>query len=115
MRNRVWLLGALVLILLSFISADIVWQGKRVAAWPAAAMPSSKANAHYLAKTTATTTSSHYAAPKGKVYGLTLLVDFSDNTAPFTTSEISDWLNKEGFDRRSEEHTSELQSPDHLV
>ncbi len=99
MRNRVWLLGVLVLIFPSFLFADIVWQGKRVGAWPAEAMPSSKANAHYLAKTTATTTSSHYAAPKGKIYGLTLLVDFSDNTAPFTTSEISDWLNKEGFDR----------------
>lgn len=97
MRNKIGILSVSMLLLPSFLFADIVWQGKRVAAWPAEAMPSSKANSHYLAKTTATTTSSHYAAPKGKIYGLTLLVDFSDNVAPFTTSEISDWLNKEGF------------------
>jgi M6 family metalloprotease-like protein len=42
---------------------------------------------------------SHYAAPKGKVYSLTLLVDFSDKAAPVTVSEVEDWLNKEGFNR----------------
>ena len=52
-----------------------------------------------LMKATATTTQSHYAAPKGKIYSLTLLVDFSDKTAPVTVSEVEDWLNKEGFNR----------------
>ncbi len=42
---------------------------------------------------------SHYSSPKGKIYGLTLLVDFSDQAAPVTKEEISDWLNKEGFNR----------------
>ena len=50
-------------------------------------------------KTTAITTKSHYAAPKGKIYSLTLLVDFSDQAAPVTVSEVEEWLNKEGFNR----------------
>ena len=82
--------------------ADIVWQGERVQSWPEEAMP--KFNNHTtqtraLMKATATTTQSHYAAPKGKIYSLTLLVDFSDKTAPVTVSEVEDWLNKEGFNR----------------
>ena len=82
--------------------ADIVWQGKRVAAWPEEAMPRFNNNvtpSRALMKATATTTQSHYAAPKGKIYSLTLLVDFSDQPAPVTVSEVEDWLNKEGFNR----------------
>ena len=81
--------------------ADIVWQGKKVQSWPEEAMPTfnSTPHTHALMKTTAKTTQSHYAAPKGKIYSLTLLVDFSDKAAPVTVSEVEDWLNKEGFNR----------------
>lgn len=78
-------------------SADIVWEGKRVDAWPAKALQPNRSSAAIAGRATAT--ANHYPSPKGKVYGLTLLVDFSDAPAKFTQQEISDWLNKPGFDR----------------
>ena len=93
---------ALSLLLLSFptmLFADIVYQGQRVQAWPEEAMPTFNRPSYLLARTPTTQTKSHYAAPKGKIYSLTLLVDFSDQEAPFTASEIEEWLNKEGFNR----------------
>ena len=91
----------LFLFLPTMLFADIVWQGKRVESWPEEAMPkfSAPRPAAALLKSTTTTTQSHYAAPKGKIYSLTLLVDFPDKTAPVTVSEVEDWLNKEGFNR----------------
>ena len=90
------------LLLPSMLFADIVYQGKRVQEWPEEARPTfNNHNANQprfvLGKTTAT--QSHYAAPKGKIYSLTLLVDFSDQPAPVTVSEVEEWLNKEGFNR----------------
>lgn len=84
--------------------ADIVYKGKRVQEWPEEARPTfNNTNANRpnfaLARSAATQTQSHYAAPKGKIYSLTLLVDFSDQPAPVTKSEIEDWLNKEGFNK----------------
>ena len=84
--------------------ADIVYQGKRVQEWPEEARPTfNNMNASkpsfVLARSTVTQTQSHYAAPKGKIYSLTLLVDFSDQPAPVTVSEVEEWLNKEGFNR----------------
>jgi M6 family metalloprotease-like protein len=84
--------------------ADIVYQGKRVQEWPEEARPTfNNTNANRpsfaLARSAATQTQSHYAAPKGKIYSLTLLVDFSDQPAPVTVSEVEEWLNKEGFNR----------------
>ena len=84
--------------------ADIVYQGKRVQEWPEEARPTfNNMNASkpsfVLAKSAVTQTQSHYAAPKGKIYSLTLLVDFSDQPAPVTVSEVEEWLNKEGFNR----------------
>ena len=88
----------------STLFADIVWQGKRVQAWPEEARPtfnnqSADKPSFLLTQTPVTQTKSHYAAPKGKIYSLTLLVDFSDKPAPVTVSEVEDWLNKEGFNR----------------
>lgn len=97
MKNRIPFFGLIALMLPAMAFADIVYQGKRVQAWPAEAMPTF--NNRTLMKTTAVTTKSHYAAPKGKIYSLTLLVDFSDQAAPVTVSEVEDWLNKEGFNR----------------
>ena len=93
----------LLLLLPTMLFADIVYQGKRVQEWPEEAMPtfdnSRGALPRALMKTTAIQTKSHYAAPKGKIYSLTLLVDFPDKTAPVTVNEIEDWLNKEGFNK----------------
>ena len=103
MKNRIPFFGLIALMLPAMALADIVYQGKRVQEWPAEAMPtfdnSRGAPQRALMKTTAVTTKSHYAAPKGKIYSLTLLVDFSDQAAPVTVSEVEEWLNKEGFNR----------------
>jgi len=93
---RLWQTGLLLGILQTAAFSDIVWNGKQVAAWPAEALRPPVAVA---ARSLATANASHYPSPKGKVYGLTLLVDFSDAPAPFTKDEISDWLNKPGFNR----------------
>ena len=97
MKNRIPFFGLIALMLPTMALADIVYQGKRVQEWPAEAMPTF--NNRTLTKTTAVTNQSHYAAPKGKIYSLTLLVDFSDQAAPVTVSEVEEWLNKEGFNR----------------
>jgi len=104
MKNRIPFFGLIALMLPAMALADIVYQGKRVQEWPAEAMPTfdnsrGTPQTRTLMKTTATATQSHYAAPKGKIYSLTLLVDFSDQAAPVTVSEVEDWLNKEGFNR----------------
>lgn len=104
MKNRIPFFGLIALMLPAMALADIVYQGKRVQEWPAEAMPTfdnsrGAPQTRTLMKTTAVTTKSHYAAPKGKIYSLTLLVDFSDQAAPVTVSEVEDWLNKEGFNR----------------
>jgi len=92
------------LLLPTMLFADIVYQGKRVQEWPEEARPTfngSSANkpSFILARTSATQTQSHYAAPKGKIYSLTLLVDFSDQKAPVSVADVEEWLNKEGFNR----------------
>ncbi len=103
MKIRIPVFGLIALMLPAMAFADIVYQGKLVQEWPAEAMPtfdnSRGAPQRALMKTTAVTTKSHYAAPKGKIYSLTLLVDFSDQAAPVTVSEVEEWLNKEGFNR----------------
>ncbi len=104
MKNRIPFFSLIALMLPAMAFADIVYQGKRVQEWPAEAMPTfdnsrGTPQSRALMKTTAVTTKSHYAAPKGKIYSLTLLVDFSDKPAPVTVSEVEDWLNKEGFNR----------------
>ncbi|WP_290725779.1 M6 family metalloprotease domain-containing protein [Fibrobacter sp. UBA2449] len=104
MKNRIPFFSLIALMLPAMAFADIVYQGKRVQEWPAEAMPTfdnsrGTPQSRTLTKTTAVTTKSHYAAPKGKIYSLTLLVDFSDKPAPVTVSEVEDWLNKEGFNR----------------
>lgn len=92
--------GCAVLSLIGTSFADIVYQGKRVQAWPSEAITKfDNTRGSKLKFAPSTAEKSHYSAPKGKVYGLTLLVDFSDQPAPVTKEEISDWLNKEGFNR----------------
>ena len=102
MSNKILPLSFLLLMLPTMLFADIVYQGKRVQAWPDEARPKFHSHASQvraLSKSTVTQTQSHYAAPKGKIYSLTLLVDFSDKPAPVTVSDVEDWLNKEGFNK----------------
>ncbi len=102
MSNKILPLSFLLLMLPTMLFADIVYQGKRVQAWPEEARPKFHSHASQvraLSKSTVTQTQSHYAAPKGKIYSLTLLVDFSDKPAPVTVSDVEDWLNKEGFNK----------------
>lgn len=73
-------------------NALIVVDGKIVPAWPASLAPAPKASAagapvHY------------YPNPSGEVWGLTLLVDFSDTPPAFSKAEVDEWLNLEGFSR----------------
>ncbi len=100
-----FIFGCAVLSLCGVSFADIVYQGKRVQAWPAEAITKfdntrgARVQSALSPKFAPAAEKSHYSAPKGKIYGLTLLVDFSDQPAPVTKEEISDWLNKEGFNR----------------
>ena len=102
MRN-LFPLYFLLLSLPTMLFADIVYQGKKVQAWPEEARPRFNSNVEgpsfLLARTPVTQNKSHYAAPKGKIYSLTLLVDFSDKPAPVTVKEVEEWLNKEGFNK----------------
>ena len=68
MKTKLLPLGVLLLALPTMLFADIVYQGKRVQAWPEEAMPKYNNKSRVLLKTTATTTQSHFAAPKGKIH-----------------------------------------------
>jgi M6 family metalloprotease-like protein len=76
-------------------SAIIVWDGKIVPSWP---------ETHFtgLRKTTRLTSAQQpgfgfYPHPNDTTYGLTMIVDFSDQQAAFPAEQINDWLNKSGF------------------
>lgn len=75
----------------------IVWNGRVVDAWPREAIEPSPTG--MAARATAASRNGFYPSPKGKILGLTLLVDFSDEPTGYTVTDISDWLNKEGFSR----------------
>ncbi len=73
--------------------ALIVVDGKIVDRWPDAP---SRARAERL-PAGATHPIGFYPDPKGTVYGLTILVDFSDASPAFSADEIDAWLNEPGF------------------
>ncbi|MBP5246506.1 MAG: M6 family metalloprotease domain-containing protein [Fibrobacter sp.] len=99
MQSKILSFCLIFFLLPSLLFADIVWQGKRVQAWPSEAKPTFHSEKGVLRKASNIQVNSPYAKPKGKIYTLTLLVDFSDVPAPVTKSEVEDWLNKEGFNR----------------
>jgi M6 family metalloprotease-like protein len=78
--------------------ALIVWDGKVVDAWPAEAAVSAGAAPGPLAKSSAAAPH-YYPHPAGVVWGLTLLVDFSDQAPAFDKTEVNAWLNQKGFNR----------------
>ena len=104
MKKNIFLPCLLLFAFPTMLFADIVYQGKRVQEWPEEARPTfnnqnTDKPSFLLTRTPVTQNKSHYAAPKGKIYSLTLLVDFSDKPAPVTVNEVEDWLNKEGFNK----------------
>ena len=76
--------------MMTSVSALIVWNGTIVPEWPEQQPPS-------LRKTTAASDSAKgfgfYPQPRGKIYCLTMIVDFSDEPAVFTKEQIDGWLN----------------------
>lgn len=85
------LLGAVGLSLAPPAAATIVWEGREVAAWPD--VPSAEpASGAQLAVNTQL-----FPHPSGVVHGLTILVDFSDQTASYSKADVDGWLNQEGF------------------
>lgn len=70
----------------------IVVDGKIVDAWPEDPQPAPRPGAAFAAANTGL-----YPHPSGTVYGLTLLIDFSDATPAFTKTEIDAWLNSKGY------------------
>ena len=70
----------------------IVWEGKVVPAWPEEAHPAPPPGAAFDA-----TNIGLYAHPKGNVYGLTLLIDFSDAMPAFSKDDVNAWLNQKGY------------------
>jgi M6 family metalloprotease-like protein len=73
--------------------ALIVYNGKIVPAWPDAPSPAA------LSKGAAGGAVHYYPHPAGTVWGLTLLVDFSDTPPAFTKDEVDAWLNQTGYNR----------------
>jgi M6 family metalloprotease-like protein len=76
------------------VSALIVVDGKIVPAWPD--QPPRAARVSTAAQM-AGPGIGFYPDPKGVVYGLTLLVDFSDASPEFSADEVDAWLNEPGF------------------
>ncbi|RYZ05846.1 MAG: M6 family metalloprotease domain-containing protein [Myxococcales bacterium] len=69
--------------------ALIVVDGKIVDAWPEPALAPNVA--------LAAPNIGLYPHPQGTVYGLTLLIDFSDATPAFDKAQIDAWLNQKGY------------------
>jgi M6 family metalloprotease-like protein len=72
--------------------ALIVVDGKIVPAWPDQAPVALPPGVQLAAPNIGL-----YPDPKGVVYGLTLLIDFSDAPPAFTKPEIDAWLNQQGY------------------
>jgi M6 family metalloprotease-like protein len=73
--------------------ALIVWEGQVVSEWPDAAKPLQVPAGAALAAPNI----GLYPHPQGNVYGLTLLIDFSDAAPAFSKQEIDAWLNQKGY------------------
>jgi M6 family metalloprotease-like protein len=75
-------------------SALIVVDGKIVSEWPDQPRRAARVG---TAAQMAGPGIGFYPDPKGTVYGLTLLVDFSDASPEFSAEEVNAWLNEPGF------------------
>jgi M6 family metalloprotease-like protein len=93
-RRLLAALGCLLVALLAApANADIVWEGRTVAAWPEGAYdaepPAPAPGQQWATK--------FYPSPKGVVWGLTILVDFSDQAPAFPKPDIEAWLNQRNY------------------
>lgn len=73
-------------------SALIVWEGQVVSEWPD--QPAARFGPGVAA---AEWPIGKYPDPKGEVWGLTIVVDFSDVPPAFTLEEVDAWLNQRGY------------------
>lgn len=94
MSARVPLMTSLLLLATHWLGsarADIVWEGRTVSAWPEGAYD----EAVPLGGTEQALRV--YPAPKGPVWGLTILIDFSDQAPAFSKTQIDAWLNQRNY------------------
>ncbi len=84
-----------ILLHLNPVEALIVVDGKAVTAWPKETVQAIVPKG-VLPKTSGQVTH-YYPHPTGMIWGLTLLVDFSDVPAKYTTAQIDAWLNQPGY------------------
>lgn len=77
--------------------AIIVWEGKIVPAWPDQQPQTLKKRAAGSSLDAATGGFGYYPHPTGTIYGITIIIDFSDQPAKFSKEQATDWLNKPGF------------------
>ena len=81
--------------------AEIVWEGRVVGAWPdldgprGASHDAEDGASELLLQQQARR--GFYPSPKGVVWGLTILVDFSDQAPAFDKTQVSAWLNQKGY------------------
>jgi M6 family metalloprotease-like protein len=99
MHNKVTISCIVLLstILLLPANAIIVWEGKIVSEWPDQNVAPLRKKAEGQSRNDVTDGFGFYPHPKGTIYGITMIVDFSDQPAKFTREQVSDWLNKQGF------------------
>jgi M6 family metalloprotease-like protein len=74
--------------------ATIVWEGREVAAWPDLPTAPLAGGAAQFAQLG----TQLFPHPSGVVRGLTILVDFSDQSPAYTKADVDSWLNQEGFE-----------------
>jgi len=77
--------------------ATIVVNGKAVSAWPDLAP--SEPSPGIAFDTVGTPGIKLFPHPSGIVRGLTILIDFSDQTGAYSKAEIDAWLNTRGYDQ----------------
>ena len=93
---RVSVLAATLATISSPAHATIVYEGREVPAWPD--LEQSSAPPAGVAFDTVGVPSIHlFPHPSGVVHGLTILVDFSDQSGAYSKQEIDGWLNTQGY------------------
>lgn len=94
-----WVWG--ILFACGVLYADIVWNGKTVQSWPSEALPElqNKSGQMLLKLSASTQGMGIFPSPKDTINGLTLIIDFSDQAATVSKTDMENWLNQPGFDK----------------
>ena len=77
------------------VAALIVHEGKVVREWPD--QPARRARTAAGTLQSPSHPIGTYPDPKGAIWGLTILIDFSDAAPAFTKAEVEAWLNQRGY------------------